>query len=125
MGWTGIYREVPRGTEREGDLALFQSPDEEVGSLYLVLTSSGDTIEAWPEELQATGEERAARVRWAIEHLRQARELLKAAGATKATERVRRAITSAEGARRHALAEPYREERRLRALEDERRRAGR
>jgi hypothetical protein len=41
------------------------------------------------------------RVEGAIIQLRQARDLLHKAGATKALEKVRRALKSAEGARRH------------------------
>lgn len=42
------------------------------------------------------------KVRQAVEHLRQARNLLTEAGATKAVEKVRSALKSAEGAVRHA-----------------------
>lgn len=48
----------------------------------------------------------------AIEHLRKARELLKQAGAKRATERVRLALTSAGGALRHAELAPFRDQRR-------------
>jgi hypothetical protein len=41
-------------------------------------------------------------VRRAISALREARELLERAGATRAVERVRAALKSADGARRHA-----------------------
>ena len=47
----------------------------------------------------------------AIRHLAIARELLKRAGAVKSLERVRLAISSAKGARRHAHLEPFRLER--------------
>lgn len=50
-------------------------------------------------------------VREAIQHLRQARELLKVAGATRATDKVRAALSSAAGAERHAELAPYRERR--------------
>lgn len=46
-----------------------------------------------------------------MEHLRQAREAFEAAGAPKTLERVRAAISSADGARRHAQLEPFRTER--------------
>ncbi len=49
----------------------------------------------------------------AIEHLRKARELLKEAGAPKATTKVRLALTSAGGALRHAHNGAFREQRRL------------
>ncbi len=48
----------------------------------------------------------------AIARLRTARDLLKKVGAPKATAKVRLAIASAEGARRHLLNRPYRETRR-------------
>lgn len=48
------------------------------------------------------------RVQLAIYHLRQARGLLKEAKAPKATAKVRAAITSTEGALRHAENAPYR-----------------
>lgn len=44
----------------------------------------------------------AQKCRLAIQHLRDARDLLKAAGASRTVERVRLAITSAGGAERHA-----------------------
>ena len=44
----------------------------------------------------------------ALTHLRIARTLLRAAGAAKAAERVRLAITSTDGALRHARLAPYR-----------------
>ncbi len=47
----------------------------------------------------------------AIKRLRAARDLLKKIGAKRATEKVRRAITSAEGARRHLLNRSSRERR--------------
>lgn len=47
----------------------------------------------------------------AIEHLRTARELLKQAGARKATAKVRLALTSAGGALRHAETAGFRQER--------------
>ncbi len=50
----------------------------------------------------------------AIEHLRKARELLKEAGAPRATTKVRLVLTSAQGALRHAHNAPFREERRAR-----------
>lgn len=53
----------------------------------------------------------AERVAHAVEHLKAARELLKAAGARRTLERVRLALTSAGGAERHAKHEPYRIER--------------
>ncbi len=49
-----------------------------------------------------------ARVLLALTHLRQARELLKKAEAPKATGKVRLAISSTEGALRHAELAPYR-----------------
>lgn len=48
------------------------------------------------------------RVNAVLRLLREARTLLKAAGATKAVKRVRDAISSTEGARRHAELEPIR-----------------
>lgn len=45
---------------------------------------------------------RTAAVESALQHLRDAREDLKDAGSTRAVDRVRAAIRSAEGARRHA-----------------------
>ncbi|RWH50256.1 hypothetical protein [Mesorhizobium sp.] len=44
----------------------------------------------------------------AIDHLREARRLLKRCGATKATNKVRRALKSAEGAERHIQHRRYR-----------------
>lgn len=52
-----------------------------------------------------------AYIEQAIDKLRDARDLLKAAGARKATAAVRRAISSANGARRHAELAPYRAQR--------------
>lgn len=48
----------------------------------------------------------------AIGHLRSARDLLRAAGAKRSLARVRASLKSAEGAKRHASAAQYREERR-------------
>lgn len=45
----------------------------------------------------------------AIDNLRVARELLRAAGAVRTVQRVRLALTSAEGALRHAQGMKYRE----------------
>lgn len=53
---------------------------------------------------------RAAKVREALELLRWARDLLKDAGAEKALERTRLAITSTEGAVRHAERKDMRAE---------------
>ena len=47
------------------------------------------------------------RVDEAIAHMRQARELLKTVGARKTLQRIRLALTSAGGARRHALRVQY------------------
>lgn len=47
--------------------------------------------------------------------LKEARDLLVEAEAPRATDAVRRALKSAEGARRHAVLRPYREERQLRS----------
>ncbi len=52
------------------------------------------------------------RVDQALALLRAARDLLDEAGAKKSTVRVRSAIASALGARRHARNEPYRQARR-------------
>lgn len=46
--------------------------------------------------------ERQKSVQDAIQKLREARDLLKAAGATRAVDKVRQALKSAEGAERHA-----------------------
>jgi hypothetical protein len=45
----------------------------------------------------------------ALSHLRIARDLLKVADAPKATDKVRHAMKSAEGAERHARLERYRQ----------------
>ena len=55
--------------------------------------------------------EAEAKVSAAILCLRMARELLKSAGARKTLERVRLALTSAQGAERHAHLAPLRAER--------------
>lgn len=52
------------------------------------------------------------RVRIAIAHLRAARDELKAAGAIKTLARVRLALTSAQGAQRHADRSDIRAQRR-------------
>lgn len=49
--------------------------------------------------------------RQALGYLRKARQCLKLAGAPHALERVKLAISSTEGAVRHADLEPYREKR--------------
>jgi hypothetical protein len=49
-----------------------------------------------------TGFRRATNVAVAVEHLREARDLLVNAGAVKAAKRVRLALRSAEGAQRNA-----------------------
>lgn len=51
-------------------------------------------------------------IKFAIAHLKAARECLKLAGAPKTLARVRLALTSAGGAARHARLAPYRNERR-------------
>lgn len=43
----------------------------------------------------------------AIEHLREARKLLKGIGAKRAVQKVRRALKSAEGAERHVQRRRY------------------
>jgi hypothetical protein len=58
-----------------------------------------------PAAIIVTNEER---IGVAMGHLRVARDLLKDAGAVKTVERVRAALKSADGARRHARLEPYR-----------------
>lgn len=52
-------------------------------------------------------------VRAALDYLCIARDLLREAGAPKATAAVRHAISSAKGAERHAELAPYREARQL------------
>ncbi len=64
--------------------------------------------------MKRTHATKAALVRSAIIHLREARDLLKQAGAKKTTARVRLALTSAGGALRHAELAPIREERQRR-----------
>jgi hypothetical protein len=51
------------------------------------------------------------KIRAALVHLKLARDLLREAGAPKATDKVRSALKSAQGAERHALHAPYREAR--------------
>jgi hypothetical protein len=51
------------------------------------------------------------RIRAALVHLKLARDLLREAGAPKATDKVRSALKSAQGAERHAQHAPYREAR--------------
>lgn len=58
--------------------------------------------------------ERVIEMRRALDHLRYARDLLKALGATRALDKVRRALKSAEGADRHLRLAPQREARRAR-----------
>lgn len=54
------------------------------------------------------------RIREAIRLLRSARDLLKQAGAPRATDKVRKALTSTGGALRHAEVANFREERQAR-----------
>ena len=58
--------------------------------------------------MKPDGISNADRVAVAIQLLREARNLLREAGSTKALDRVRLALTSAQGAYRHAQNEPYR-----------------
>ena len=51
------------------------------------------------------------RIDMALEALHSARDWLKLANARRATDKVRRAIKSAEGAKRHASLAPYRKAR--------------
>lgn len=51
------------------------------------------------------------RIGMALAHLRAARELLKEAEAKRSVEKVRKAINSTEGARRHARLAPWRKTR--------------
>lgn len=51
-----------------------------------------------------------ARIRRACDHLREARDLLRAAGAPRATDKVRKALKSAEGAERNASVRRWKDE---------------
>jgi hypothetical protein len=84
-----------------GDEVTGNEEDREVESIELI-----DAAEV--EDRRSN----AVKVSAAIYHLRQARDLLKAAGAKRTVDRVRLALTSAGGAERHAKLQPYRTQRR-------------
>lgn len=81
-----------------------------VGPDRIPLLKPGEALTMLPVAIIATNEDR---VDAAMEHLRKARDLLKDAGAKKALERVRSALKSADGARRHAGLESIRRARQL------------
>ena len=90
-----------------GAVARDEYDFEECGPMFRVQFEDGTIIYAWPEEIYAEpesdpGDLPAQIIEHAIRHLRDARDLLVAAGSTRSVDRVRAALKSAEGARRHA-----------------------